>query len=166
MNASAVDDHELRAYHEAGHACADWWHRLPIEFVSIQGGKGLTRLTGRKKITQEEVGEIVTRDFDIERIVCLLAGGHAERQFFSESDGGGRNDQAEALKIALTLNDGDEKGAQLLLAWCDHRAESFVKSEREQIHKLAFGLLEHDRLSGEQVRHLLGGNGRNGGGER
>jgi len=44
-----------------------------------------------------------------------------------------------------------------LLDWLEHRAKKLVEEKWSQIHKLAFALLEHDSLTGDQVKAILNG---------
>ena len=54
------------------------------------------------------------------------------------------------------MNDGDSQGAELLIKWLDRRAQLLVEKQWPQVHKLAFGLLEHEKLTGEQVNVCVG----------
>jgi hypothetical protein len=74
----------------------------------------------------------------------------------------GSDDRKQALTCALKLSDGDTEAAELLVKWGERRAEVMVGRTWPQVHKLAFALLEHGKLSGDQVRDLLGGQDRNG----
>ena len=159
---SAACEQEVTAFHEAGHAVADHWHSFPIEEVSITGGKGAVRLTGRKTISMSAAAAVVQRETQIREMICLLSATHAVRYFFGVPDDRATRDRERALELALKLNEGDAQDAELLMAWCDHCAKNLVKGEAKQIHKLAFALLEFDRLSGDQVCELLGRNGSDG----
>jgi hypothetical protein len=55
------------------------------------------------------------------------------------------------------LNDGDSQGAEWLIKWLDRRAQLLVEKQWPQVHKLAFGLLEHEKLTGPQVAKILNG---------
>jgi hypothetical protein len=65
------------------------------------------------------------------------------------------SDFKAALSYAILLNNGDEKGAELLLAWLERRAELLVERKWPQIHKLAFTLLENEKLSGTEIYEIL-----------
>jgi hypothetical protein len=58
------------------------------------------------------------------------------------------------------LSEGDEQAAEHLLAYVMRRAELLVENSWPQIHKLAFALLEHERLDGAQVKVILNGSTR------
>ena len=58
---------------------------------------------------------------------------------------------------ALSLSDNDAKAAELLVKWAERRAEVIVKRRWKQVHRLAYALLEFDRLTGEQVTRVLNG---------
>ena len=45
--------------------------------------------------------------------------------------------------------------AELLVKWGERRADVLVEEQWPQIHKLAFALLEHEQLNGEQIDKLL-----------
>ena len=59
--------------------------------------------------------------------------------------------------IALFCPKATNKAAEHLLAHVMRRAELLVKKQSPQIHKLAFALLEHDSLTGDQVKAILTG---------
>jgi len=42
-----------------------------------------------------------------------------------------------------------------LIRWLEHRAHKLVKEQSSRIHKLAFALLESDRLNTEQIAKVL-----------
>jgi hypothetical protein len=63
----------------------------------------------------------------------------------------------KAFAVALRLNDGDVEGAERLLHWLQRRAEVFVEKLWPDIRKVAFALLEYDRLTGQQVVAILNG---------
>jgi hypothetical protein len=67
---------------------------------------------------------------------------------------------------SVAPNCGDEVEARLMLDWLSHRASKLVEQQWPQIHKVAFALLEHGKLGDAEICDLLGGNGRNGNGER
>jgi hypothetical protein len=69
-------------------------------------------------------------------------------------------DHAQAFAAALGFSDNDAEAAELLVAWAERRADVIVDQLWAQIHKLAFALLEHDSLTGAQVKAIL--DGRNG----
>jgi hypothetical protein len=64
-------------------------------------------------------------------------------------------DGRESLKRAMFLSGDDEQAAELLLQWAARRAECLVAKLWPQIHAVAFGLLEHERLNGDQVREIV-----------
>ena len=49
------------------------------------------------------------------------------------------------------------QAAEHLLVHVMRRAELLVEKQWPQIHKLAFALLEHDSLTGDQVKAILNG---------
>jgi hypothetical protein len=64
-------------------------------------------------------------------------------------------DHAQAFAAALGFSDNDAEAAELLVAWAERRADVIVDQLWAQIHKLAFALLEHDSLTGAQVKAFL-----------
>jgi hypothetical protein len=58
-------------------------------------------------------------------------------------------------KRALWLSDNDEVGAELLLQWAAGRAQRLVEKLWPQIHRLAFALLEKERLSGGEINQVI-----------
>jgi len=67
------------------------------------------------------------------------------------------SDYVKASRLALEINDGDQQGAGLLMAWLERRTDVLVSAQWPQVSKLAFALLEHDSLTGAQVKAILNG---------
>src|SRR4029453_5166043 len=67
------------------------------------------------------------------------------------------SDYVKASRLALEINDGDQQGAELLMAWLERRTDVLVSAQWPQVSKLAFALLEHDSLTGAQVKAILDG---------
>jgi hypothetical protein len=65
------------------------------------------------------------------------------------------DDFRQARLYALQLNDGDAEGAELLLSWLARRAELLVEKQWAQIQKLAFALLERERIAGPELHKIM-----------
>jgi hypothetical protein len=74
-----------------------------------------------------------------------------------EEDWRASSDYVNASRLALEINDGDQQGAELLMAWLERRTDVLVSAQWPQVSKLAFALLEHDSLTGAQVKAILDG---------
>jgi hypothetical protein len=59
------------------------------------------------------------------------------------------------IKTAALQPGGDEVEAELWLKLAEHRAEKLVAEQWPQIHRLAFALLEHGKLTGNEIREIL-----------
>jgi hypothetical protein len=64
-------------------------------------------------------------------------------------------DRDQAFKCCLKIADGDEEAAGYLVAFALRRAEILVEKHWGEIAKVAYGLLEHERLTGEQLRGII-----------
>lgn len=137
----------------------------PVERVEIGNGKGCCKLQSRWEESVEAARslELAKREAVLRLIVAACAGKAATLRWhelsgkkrFSDFGWKKSNDRKQAFDLALRLNDGDEVGAGLLLAWLQRRAEKLVEEEWPHIHKLAFALLEHRSLTGDQLSAIL-----------
>jgi hypothetical protein len=73
----------------------------------------------------------------------------------SEEEWHATKDYHTALDCALRLNASDSLGAELLMAWMERRTELLVDKLWPRIHKVAFALLEREKLDGEQIAKVL-----------
>ena len=100
----------------------------------------------------------------LQNIAGSLAGRVAEdrvRGFRDEQEWLSSGDYARAFDSALRLSAGDKVGAELLLQWAERRTELLARKLWPKIEKLAYVLLERQKLCGAEVAAVLnnGGNG-------
>jgi hypothetical protein len=69
------------------------------------------------------------------------------------------DDYIQALSCALELNDGNRERADLLILWLLRRAENLVEKNWPKIRLVAAALVERDRRSGNEIRHIVRGAG-------
>src|SRR6266496_2914171 len=151
---------EIRAFHESGHACAHHHFSHPVSEVAIGGDDGgyCAFARGAKRyFSDDETKALKQREAHLEQAITCCAGKYAVAALNGRrADYGWKRseDRAQALRYCLAYCDGDEVAAELLLAYAMRRAELLVEKRWPQIHKLAFGLLEHEKLTGEQVKQI------------
>ena len=150
------------AYHEAGHAVAHIFLYHPIRKVTIRpdekaGSAGLCQRKGPSYLKAIDVHISAAKQARIlDNIKALLAGNVAQRRFNKRSvrHWQASSDFQEAFDLASRLTDVP-KGVELLLAWLRHETECLVALRWPQIQAVASALLEHETLTGEQVRAVL-----------
>jgi hypothetical protein len=106
--------------------------------------------------------ELAKRETLMELILACCAGKSAMDRWYgwkAKTDENWRasDDYKHARSLALRLNDGDEQGAELLVAWLERRAELLVEKQWPRIHKLAFALLDREKLCGSEINKILNG---------
>jgi Peptidase family M41 len=163
--ASLARAKQLRAtaYHEAGHALADWrLNAAPIRRVSIVPGEDtLGHVLNRKlALTDAHIYDLSPRVRDrLERlIVSALAGGEAEKLVTGRRNHrGAASDYGSATNLALRICGGDAKEAGFYLRWLWVKAVNLVRADhnRPALDAVAFALLERHILSGDEVYKLL-----------
>jgi hypothetical protein len=159
---NAVQEQELIAFHESAHAVAHHCFNLPVASVEIgeDTGRCVPRSAWRVTLSDERNLELAKREVLMQLIIASCAGKAAMDRCYgykAKSDENWRasSDFKAALSYAILLNNGDEKGAELLLSWLARRAELLVERKWPQIHKLAFALLENEKLSGTEIYEIL-----------
>jgi len=65
------------------------------------------------------------------------------------------SDHAEAFKCCLNIASGDEVAAEHLLAYAMRRAELLIEKHWGEIGRVAYRLMCHERLSGQQVCEIM-----------
>jgi hypothetical protein len=66
-------------------------------------------------------------------------------------------DHAEAFAAALWFSDNDAEAAGLLVKWGSAWRTLLLSNSGRRFAKLAFALLEHDSLTGAQMKAILNG---------
>ena len=151
-------DLERVAHHEAAHGCLFEAFTIPVK------GLAISEKYGHCKIVDEweyDPIALARREYLLQRAICVCAGratmdkvrGYKpkdDRNWWASSD-----DRAQALECCLKLAGGDEVAAEYLLAYALRRAEILVEQHWPEIGRVAYGLLVHERLTGEQVREII-----------
>jgi hypothetical protein len=136
---------ELVSTHEASHAVIRDYFGMEIGELWVNEGRGNCRFR------VPDCGDIGL----LQDIAGSLAGKIAEDRVRGRKGKQERGDYQRAFDCALRLNAQDEVGTKLLLRWMERRTALLVDKLWPQIHKLAFALLEHDRLDGKQIAEVL-----------
>jgi|SRR5581483_3648413 len=139
---------ELTAIHEAAHCLVSRYFGMEVVETWINGERGNCR---HREPDDGDLGLL-------ENIAVNFAGKVAEdrvRGYTDEEAWLGGSDYRRAFLLATRLNAGDKVGAELLLQWMERRTELFVSKLWPQIEKLAYALLNREKLSGEQIAEIL-----------
>jgi ATP-dependent Zn protease len=159
---NAVHGQELIAFHEAAHATLFHCFNLSVESVEISEDTGhcVTPDEWSLAFSDSGIKKLVQREALFRLIIASCAGKAAMDRWYgykAKSDQNWRasEDRKQALSRALQINNGDQTGAELLLAWLERRAELLVERHWSQIHKLAFALLEREKLSGAEITQIM-----------
>ena len=122
--------------------------KVPAEWTVEIGRKEMVKLARREALEQD--------------IMACMAGRCTMGKLYGykvEDDENWRASddykQTKECALRLRLNDGDSEGAELLIRWLERKTDLLIERLWPQIRKLAFALLEHDQLTGEQVREVL-----------
>ena len=161
-------DRELRAtaYHEAGHAVAHFFRRLPIRQVSIQPNRwrntlGHVRGYRPKSFVQWLEGAYVGLRREswfhyraVSEIVCALAGSTAEKLATKRADHvGARIDYERAAYFAEAIS-ATATQMSALLKWLEIVAQDLVKTRWSAVEVVAAALLDRTVLTGPEVATL------------
>jgi ATP-dependent Zn protease len=145
------------AHHEAGHAVAAWYFGYPIDFVSIEPAQDFARRCIASPLLKESAAsEAVVKPDEYVRVlqainVCL-AGHEAEAVFTGRRHwSGSRRDRQLAVGLAAYLG-RDSAETAALLTWRRIGTHAFVVNYTKEIDAVARALLEHRRLTGNDVR--------------
>jgi ATP-dependent Zn protease len=155
---------ESLAYHEAGHAVANFYLRLKTRKVTIRpepeqirkGSKGYCWSHGRSYLDGIDIEVTpVKQDRIFNKIIALAAGYIAQKRFSPRSvrswQASGDNKAVVDLATFVT----DPAGVTYLTQWLYHRAESLVNTRWADICAVSNALLERQRLSGDEVRDII-----------
>ncbi len=153
MSADA-DSYEWPAFHEASHCClAEYFSQETKEaWIARREGQHIPaewRAPSNVADKQRRLNEIIVLMAG-RAGVDRLSGRKLEYPDWHESD-----DYTLALRRAMWLSGDDEQAADLLLQWGARRAELLVERLWHEIHAVAYGLLEHERLTGSHVREII-----------
>ena len=151
------------AYHEAGHAVADWRHGFKIKRVTIVpavNSKGM--VSGKDfRFRDLEYGRLTGNRIGYyhDRIICCLAGGEAQRRFNPRSfrTHHTASDIESVKELLFRLHSDQEKEAFHAMKYLQARARNFVRfsMNRQMIEDLAKALLERRSMTGEEVAETL-----------
>jgi hypothetical protein len=151
------------AYHEAGHAVADWRHGFRVKRITIvreddAAGSVLSVTWLRFKMLEcdDPTGARIGRYH--ERLVSLLAGRAAQRRFKPQSirSWHASSDMKAAMDLLLRLHGhGDE--ATHAYGYLEARARNFVNHPQNwrMIQDLAKALIERRSLTGHEIEATL-----------
>jgi hypothetical protein len=159
---NAVHGQEIIAFHEAAHATLFHCFNIPVESVEAGQDTGCCVRPDEwsLKLSDDGIGKLVRREALFRLIIASCAGKAAMNIWYgyaakSDENWKASEDYKQALFYTLEINKGDREGAELLLDWLARRAEVIVKRRWPQIHKLAFALLDREKLSGAQIDEIL-----------
>jgi ATP-dependent Zn protease len=159
---NAVHGAEVVAFHEAAHAALCHCFNLPVSSVEVSEdtGRCVPPSEWSLAFSDDGIRKLVQREGLFRLVVASCSGKAAMDRWYgwkSKSDDNWRasDDFKQAFKLALQINGGDEKGAELLIAWLARRAELLVERHWPQIHNLAFALLEREKLSGAEITQIM-----------
>jgi len=145
------------AHHEAGHAVAAWYFGYPIDFVTIDPAEDFAcRCIAYPVPNKGAASETDVNPDDYVKVlkaidVCL-AGLEADAVCTGRRQwSGSRRDRQLAAALAAYLcRDSAEIAA--LLTWRRIGTHAFVVRYTEEIAAVAQALLEHRRLTGNEIR--------------
>lgn len=153
------------AYHEAGHAVAARFFRLPVKLVSIIPGEGFAGFVqfGDTCGRNAAAGLLNGASFDgltriLKELIVLLAGMEAQRHYSPQScrKSHPSSDYAQAVDFSLSFCAGDVQEAEFFLRWVCKRAENLVTGILwADIHSLADELVVRREMTGREVSAFL-----------
>ena len=131
------------AIHESGHACCVLRFELPLRDVYIcEDGTG--GMLYSRRLRNDEL---------VDWTIVAFAGPEAERDLFGDADESG---DLTTIEKMLRRRDLLDCWNAAVLARYRRIAEALVKRESAVIEIVAEALMEHRRLSGDQVATLIG----------
>jgi hypothetical protein len=152
---NAVHRQEVIAFHESAHAVLFHCFSLPVESVEVGEDTGRCVMPDEWQVafSDDRNLKLAKREVLFRLIIASCAGKAPMDVWYNHKAKSDENwraseDRKQALSYALQINNGDHEGAELLMAWLERRAEVIVKRHWPQIHKLAFALLDREKLSG------------------
>jgi ATP-dependent Zn protease len=149
------------AYHEAGHAVAHYFLRLPFKSVTIKPSaeyKG--RIVGGK--IPKSFRPDTTWDYRTERrlereMIALLAGLAAVKRLTGRNSWrGGGKDVSSAIDLAMYVG-GDSDGVSAYLSWMIQRARGFMRNPLHWhcVEVLAKELIKRRTIKAREARNII-----------
>ena len=148
---------EVKSFHEAAHAVVHFHFGHELEEVSSAGYCKLA--DWECEVDRSDVADLIENEIRLQKLIAYCAGEATHAHFF------GRNwenaswrrshDYRQALKHALALSGQDLEAAELLVKWGQRIASVLVAGLWDDIHKVAFKLLEVDKLNHDEVNTIL-----------
>lgn len=146
---NAPNRQEVMAFHESGHAT-----------ISHHFGHKIAEVAARPESYCKLSGGQEVNGFDY-MIHCCAGKAGVDRLYGykaqKDTNWKASKDRGDAFAAALHLSNNDTEAAELLVWWAERMAEVLVERQWPQVHRLAFALLEHDSLTGDQVNAVLNG---------
>jgi ATP-dependent Zn protease len=159
---NVVESQEVVAFHEAGHAVAHHHFGLPVDSIEIREGAGccVPPSEWRVPLSDDWNLELAKREALLQLTVACCSGKCSMDKLYGRKASTDTNwkqsdDYRNALDYALKLADGDEVEAELWLQIAEHKADKLIAEQWGSIHKLAFALLDREKLSGAQIDAIL-----------
>jgi ATP-dependent Zn protease len=153
---AVADDLKWPAYHESSHVCVAEHFGHYTHFVWIGERDGGHKLDTRWRA---DCGKS-EREFRIEEIIIYQAGraalDHLHGCKHTYPDWHESADHKLSWKRALWLSDNDDEAAELLIRWCERRAQILVENCWPEIRAVVTELLKRKKLTGDQIRKILG----------
>lgn len=148
------------AYHEAGHAVANLYLKLPFRKVTISGNKDYLGAVICDRLSKAfakrvELEDLTPVHFDrIEReIVALLAGHEAERRFSGRRNSvGAASDYDKAVEWVFRTRDLDE--APYYIKQLEIRTRKLIEREWPQVELITKALLDRETLTSKEAKFL------------
>jgi hypothetical protein len=156
---NAVAESELKAVHESAHAAIRLHFRHPIEAVEIDCVSVPSEW--QQRFDRKRIADLAKRESLVEHIIFCCAGKAAMDRWYGYKASTDTNwkqsaDYRNALDSALKLaGGGDEVEAGLWLQIAEHKADKLIAEQWGSIHRLAFALLDREKLSGAQIDEIL-----------
>lgn len=160
MEARKLTKRERTAYHEAGHAVANYDLGLAIKEISIiPDDDSLGRVKGStfNDFNPEIDTDSRTRYRAEKMIISNLSGYLAERMFAPKGSRiGAGQDFGMAIDLAMSQC-GSTRETNAYVKWLEIRAEQILKMplNKYSIEVLAHKLLEKERLNGRKAREII-----------
>jgi len=159
---NVVESQEVVAFHEAGHAVAHHHFGLPLDSIEIRqaSGRCVPPSEWRLVLRDDRILKLAKRESLMQLIIACCAGKAGVDRWYGYKASTDTNwkqsaDYRNALDYALKLAGGDEVEAGLWLQIAEHKADKLIAEQWGSIHKLAFALLDREKLSGAQIDEIL-----------
>jgi len=154
-----IDDHlRLTAYHEAGHAVMAQLCGRRVTEVEIIGDEEHSGTVQWRRLAEEHPAEddpgIPTAPIE-RRLLCVAAGMVAEAMISGRNSWNESSDELdEAVRLAMRVVGDCERVLPFLEVVREH-TEDLLRRHWPAVESLAASLMEHQKMTGEEVRSLL-----------